>query len=128
MSENEGRTLERAQALALQTYLLSIFRQYTMTHPDCVTITWNREEAEAVLHVGSEFFATVARLPARRRATYENTPYYQALKVLERILKPEPCHDCDGTGEHVINPAWPSGIEPYSEKCPTCSGTGEEPS
>lgn len=34
------------------------------------------------------------------------------------------CEDCKGSGERILNPAWPSGELPYSEKCSTCSGTG----
>lgn len=35
------------------------------------------------------------------------------------------CPECNGTRERIINPDWPSGTEPYSEKCPECSGMGE---
>lgn len=31
------------------------------------------------------------------------------------------CPDCTN-GEIVLNPDWPSGTEPYSEKCSTCGG------
>jgi hypothetical protein len=37
------------------------------------------------------------------------------------------CDDCGGSGEVVLNPAWPGGTDPYSEKCATCSGTGDDP-
>jgi DnaJ-class molecular chaperone len=33
------------------------------------------------------------------------------------------CPDCT-EGERIINPDWPSGTEPYSEKCSTCGGSG----
>lgn len=35
-----------------------------------------------------------------------------------------PCPDCRGRGSRILNPDWPAGDLPYSEKCSTCSGTG----
>lgn len=34
------------------------------------------------------------------------------------------CSTCGGNGNVVVNPDWPQGTEPYSEKCVECGGSG----
>jgi hypothetical protein len=47
---------------------------------------------------------------------------HQLLSERNRLFPP--CEDCAGLGEVVINPNWPKGDKPYSEKCSTCGGNG----
>lgn len=47
---------------------------------------------------------------------------YMAFDSEVRSVESASCEDCGGTGEHIINSDWPSGTEPYSEKCSTCGG------
>lgn len=55
-------------------------------------------------------------------------PRLALAKIAERLLeKQSKCPDCGGSGERVLNPDWPEGTDPYSERCSTCSGTGEAP-
>lgn len=60
----------------------------------------------------------------------EGTSVEAALEAVTEDLRraeEDACEDCGGTGEIVLNPRWPGGRKPYSEKCSTCGGTGKRP-
>lgn len=56
-----------------------------------------------------------------RRAVYARLRVPLSLRSVHRR-----CADCQGTGERVLNSAWPSGDKPYSERCSTCGGSGHD--
>lgn len=52
-------------------------------------------------------------------------PAYEVRALVRHAEVIEPtCEECDGEGEVVINPDWPDGEDPHSEKCQTCGGMG----